>query len=83
MLSPEEIQAKAKALPATELATLYTSHSEIDRERLYQEVAKGRSVTAAENKELSKQPEVKLSKANELLAKARARKQAPMTADQG
>lgn len=74
LLTPEEIQARVAALPKTALATIYTSHSEADREKIYEDVANGRTINNAEARELSKSPEVKLSKAEELLDRARARK---------
>ena len=73
-LTPEEIQNRAASLSTDTLARIYSTHSTKDRERIYKEVMEGRAITNKESKEMSKSPEVKLSKAEELLAEARARK---------
>lgn len=73
-LTPEEIQSRAASLPKNALARIYQSHSTEDREHFYKEVMEGRTVTEKEAIEMCKSPEVKLSKAEELLAAARLRK---------
>lgn len=74
-LSPEEIQARASSLSKNALARIYQSHSEEDRTSIYQDVAAGRVITDKEANEIAKDPSVKLSKAEELLQRARVRKQ--------
>ena len=74
-LSPEEIQAKASALSVRALSRIYQACSEKDREDIYRQVADGKKITIKEAEELIRSPEVKLSKAEELLAAARARKE--------
>ena len=73
-MSAEEIQARADSIPSNALAKIYSSHSEVDREKFYQEIADGGSISQKEAMERAKSPEVKLSKAQELLAQARIRK---------
>jgi hypothetical protein len=74
LYSPEELQAKVAALPAQAIGKAYTALSEADREALYLRAAEGDVPTQREITEIIKSPEAKLSKAEELLERAKARK---------
>lgn len=74
-LTPEEIQSKASSLPASALAKIYTSCSEVDREKIYERVGNGEVISKEEALEIAKNPKIKLSRAEELLAAARVRKE--------
>jgi hypothetical protein len=71
-MSPEQIQERINSIPQNTLAAAYTGLSSKDREELY----KSDNVpTQSEIREKVKSPEAKLSKAEELLAAARVRKE--------
>lgn len=74
-LPADQIQDRARSLPASVLGRIYTSFSEKDRESYYERIAKGEGFTVSEVAADSREPEAKLSKAEELLARARIRKQ--------
>lgn len=74
LLSPEEIQERADAIPMLVKAKSVTALSTSDRENLYLDIADGQDIGVKDINSMSKQTATRLSKAEELLEAARQRK---------